>query len=65
GGFWVGAGVAALAAALGGGPYAAAVAAVLGITAGALQVCEDSHNRLTVYFIGTIGPGGWVCNPFA
>jgi hypothetical protein len=65
GGFWVGTGIAALAAALGGGPYAAAIAAVLGIAAGALQLCQNSDYRVTVYFLGSIGVGGWVCNPFA
>ncbi|TQF02847.1 hypothetical protein E6W39_11985 [Kitasatospora acidiphila] len=64
GGFWVGAGVAGLAAALGGGPYAAAVAAALGIIAGGIQVCQHRDGWTIIYWLGSIGAGGFVCNPF-
>ncbi|WP_280726265.1 hypothetical protein [Kitasatospora sp. MAA4] len=64
GGFWVGAGVAGLAAALGGGPYAGAAAAALGIIAGGIQVCQHRDGWTIIYWLGTIGAGGFVCNPF-
>ncbi|MBD0690869.1 hypothetical protein BG452_32650 [Streptomyces sp. CBMA123] len=64
GGFWVGAGVAGLVAALGGGPYAGAVAAALGVIAGGIQVCQHRDGWTIIYWLGTIGAGGFVCNPF-
>lgn len=65
GGAWVGAGVSALAALLGGGPYAGAVAAVLTVAAGAIQVCTHQDGWTYLYWIGALPPAGsFVCNPF-
>lgn len=64
GGFWTGAGISGLVAALGGGPYAAAVAAALGVIAGGIQVCQHQNGWTYIYWVGGIGAGGFVCNPF-
>ncbi|MEU8517918.1 hypothetical protein AB0C76_41135 [Kitasatospora sp. NPDC048722] len=64
GGFWTGAGISGLVAALGGGPYAGAVAAALGVIAGGIQVCQHQNGWTYIYWVGTIGAGGFVCNPF-
>lgn len=63
GGFWVGAGVAGLAAALGGGHYAAAVAAALGVIAGGIQVCQHRDGWTIIYWLGTIGAGASSATP--
>lgn len=63
GGFWVGAGVSLAATELGGAP--AIVGIALGTAAGALQLCQASGGSLTVYWLGVIAPGAFVCNPFA
>ncbi|MBD0689010.1 hypothetical protein [Streptomyces sp. CBMA123] len=64
GGFWTGAGISGLVAALGGGPYAGAVAAALGVIAGGIQVCQHQNGWTYIYWVGGIGAGGFVCNPF-
>lgn len=64
GGAWTGSGSATLASLLGGGRTAAVVAAALGIAAGAIQVCQHKDGWTILYWIGPIGPGGFVCNPF-
>jgi hypothetical protein len=64
GGAWTGSGVATLASLLGGGRTAGVVAAALGIAAGAIQVCQHKDGWTILYWVGPIGPGGFVCNPF-
>ncbi|MFF4802726.1 hypothetical protein ACFY1U_30665 [Streptomyces sp. NPDC001351] len=64
GGAWTGAGIATLASYLGGGKTAGIVAAALGIAAGAIQVCQHKDGWTILYFLGPVGPTGFVCNPF-
>ncbi|AGS68931.1 hypothetical protein HGI09_49380 [Streptomyces collinus] len=64
GGAWTGSGAATLASLLGGGRTAGIVAAALGIAAGAIQVCQHKDGWTILYWVGTIGPGTFVCNPF-
>ncbi|WP_329123145.1 hypothetical protein [Streptomyces sp. NBC_01465] len=62
---WTGSGVSTLAALLGGGPYAGAVAAALAILAGSVQVCQHQNGWTYLYWVGVpVGVGGVVCNPF-
>lgn len=59
-GFWVADGVAAVAALLGGGPLAVAIAAGLTIFAGALGLCQKTSGWTYSYHVGS----AMFCNPF-
>ncbi|MFE5039434.1 hypothetical protein [Streptomyces sp. NPDC056683] len=64
GGAWTGAGLATLASLLGGGRTASLVAAALGTAAGAIQVCQHKDGWTILYWLGSIVPTAFVCNPF-
>ncbi|MFI9649690.1 hypothetical protein ACIHAA_25785 [Streptomyces sp. NPDC052040] len=55
---------ATLASLLGGGHVAAVVAAALGTAAGAIQVCQHKDGWTILYWLGSIAPYAFVCNPF-
>lgn len=65
-GAWAGSGSAALAAVLGGGPWAVPVSAALATGAGVVGLCQASNGSVTVYFLTLTSPlPAAVCNPFA
>jgi hypothetical protein len=61
---WTGSGVSALAALLGGGPYAAPVSGALAVAAGGIQVCQHQDGWTILYWLGAIAPWAYACNPF-
>jgi hypothetical protein len=63
-GAFLGSGIAGLAALLGGGPYAGAIAAVLAILGAEVQFCQHSSGWSYLYWLGSIVPGAFICNPF-
>ncbi|WP_311697877.1 hypothetical protein [Streptomyces gibsoniae] len=64
GGTWVASGAGGLATLMGGGTTAGIVAAALATAAGAIQVCQHKDGWTILYWVGPIGAGGFVCNPF-
>jgi hypothetical protein len=64
GGTWTASGASGLAALLGGGQYAGAVAAALAVAAGEIQVCQHRDGWTIIYWLGTISPTAFACNPF-